>query len=132
MTEGQSKFHKIIEAGTNCGRNKSPEESGMVLEYESQYCDTSQEGEDPDTHHVPVKVDTDNCVNNVINNELNKHQDSNTNDTEDEWTGGETIETASDKEVVDDTVTLLSHSVKNSQQSLWVLSFIFAIFILQL
>ena len=104
----------------------------MVLEYESQYCDTSQEGEDRDTPHVPVKVDTDNYVNNVINNELNKHQDSNTNDTEDEWTGGETIETASDKEVVDDTVTLLSHSVKNSQQSLWVLSFIFAIFILQL
>ena len=45
----------------------------MVLEYESQYCDTSQEGEDRDTPHVPVKVDTDNCVNNVINNELNKH-----------------------------------------------------------
>ena len=101
----------------------------MVLKYESQYCDSLETDANQERHQTTVKVATLNCVNNVINNELNKHQDSNTNDTADEWT--ETIETASDKEVVDDTVALLSHSNYYSLQPC-LLSFIFAIFILHL
>ena len=103
----------------------------MVLQYESQYCDSSEEGHQQEIHNSPVKVDTVNCVNNVINNELNKHQNSNTNDTAEEGAGGDTIETVIDKEVVDDTVALLSHSHNYSLQPC-LLSFIFAIFILHL
>ena len=104
----------------------------MVLKYESQYCDSSEQGAQEDIQRIPVKVDTANCVNNVINNELNKHQNSNTNDTEEGRAGGDTIDTVIDKEVVDDTATLLSHSVNSSPQRGWLLLFIFAIFILQL
>ena len=104
----------------------------MVLKYESQYCDSLEAEEvDQERHERTVKVGTLNCVNNVINNELNEHQNTNTNTTVGGSPSKETIETVIDKEVVDDGVTLLSHSVKNYQQS-WLLSFIFAIFIIQL
>lgn len=107
----------------------------MVLKFESQYCDSLEAGadlQDLQRHQTTVKVATLNCVNNVINNELNEHQNSNTNHTVGASQSGQTRETVIDQEVVDDGVTLLSHSVKNSQQSLLLLSFLFAIFILQL
>ena len=103
----------------------------MVLKYESQYCDSLETDANQERHQPTVKVATLNCVNNVINNELNEHQNTNTNHTVGGSPRRETIETVIDKEVVDDGVTLLSHSVKNYQQS-WLLSFIFAIFIIQL
>ena len=103
----------------------------MVLKYESQYCDSLETDANQERHQTTVKVATLNCVNNVINNELNEHQNSNTNHTVGASQSGQTRETVIDQEVVDDGVTLLSHSVKNSQQSL-LLSFLFAIFILQL
>ena len=103
----------------------------MVLKYESQYCDSLETDANQERHQTTVKVATLNCVNNVINNELNEHQNSNSNHTVGASPSKETIETVIDKEVVDDGVTLLSHSVKNSQQSL-LFSFLFAIFILQL
>ena len=105
----------------------------MALKYESQYCDSLEAEElDQERPETTVKVATLHCVNNVINNELNEHQNTNTNHTVGGSPSKETIETVIDKEVVDeDSVTLLSHSVKNSQQSL-LLSFLFAIFILQL
>ena len=103
----------------------------MVLKYESQYCDSLETDANQERHQTTVKVATLNCVNNVINNELNEHQNSNSNHTAGASPSKETIETVIDKEVVDDGVTLLSHSVKNYQQS-WLLSFLAAIFILQL
>ena len=103
----------------------------MVLKFESQYCDSLETDANQERHQTTVKVATLNCVNNVINNELNEHQNSNANHTVGGSHSRETIETVIDKEVVEDGVTLLSHSVKNSQQSL-LLSVLFAIFIIQL
>ena len=68
VSEGDNKLHKIIEAGTNCGRDKDPGSAGMMLSYDNNNCDnTEEEEEDTDEERRSVNTRRVVCSSDVSN-----------------------------------------------------------------
>lgn len=117
------KVHKIIEAGTDCGRGKDPEATGMVLKFKSDHCDINDDEEDAnDTDDNPVNLGKLPCDNEVINNELNNAdiRDDNDNDYVEDNNSEGSIDRSYETEAVDQTVTQISGSTKEKCH-LWTL-----------
>ena len=113
MQDGDHKLHKIIEAGTDCGRGKDPEVSGMVLQYDSDYCDINNDNQEDVKEYVNIPVNSEKiiCENDVISNELNNADLSNDNDDQDSISK-ESIDSRSETEAVNQIVTQISGSTQ--------------------
>ena len=117
------KVHKIIEAGTDCGRGKDPEATGMILKYDSSTCDNNEEEEDTDEDDdKSVSFGKALCDNEVINNELNNDdiRDDNDNDYVEDNDSEGSIDRSYETEAVDQIVTQISASTKEKCHS-WTL-----------
>ena len=77
-----------MEAGRNCGRGKDPEHEGMMLTYESDHCDMSQEEEEEEEEKGAVSrheagEEIPECESDLETNELSDISDEDISDTAD-------------------------------------------------
>ena len=113
VINGDKKVHKIIEAGTNCGRGKDPESSGMILEFESDNCDSNTDNDDNEYLNNSVDFGRLECEEDTDNNELiNAAKDGNNdiNNRVDDTIVEESIDSSNRTEAVNQIVTQISGS----------------------
>ena len=114
VINGGKKVHKIIEAGTDCGRGKDPETSGMILEYESDNCDSNTENDDDNYNNNSVDFGRLECEDATDNNNelINAAEDSNNdiNNRVDDTIVEESIDSSNGTEAVNQIVTQISGS----------------------
>ena len=76
-----------MEAGRDCGRGKDPEHEGMMLTYESDHCDMSQEEAEDEEEGTVTRQEAGEeipeCESDLETNELSDISDEDISDTAD-------------------------------------------------
>ena len=134
VINGDKKVHKIIEAGTNCGRGKDPESSGMILEFESDNCDSNTDNDDNEYLNNSVDFGRLECEEDTDNNELiNAAKDGNNdiNNRVDDTIVEESIDSSNRTEAVNQIVTQISGSTMAVCQWQTLMTLLVTILIIQ-